>query len=397
MTTRSRRAGVEDRWSKKVRDEHGNTQTVPSSRHGKGTRWLARYVDDGGREHAKAFATKGEANEWLQTVMSALVTGTYVDPQSGKVTFASFYADWSARQIWEGTTRRAMDLAANSVPFSGVPLAELRPSHIEAWVKAMQDRDKPLAPGTIKTRFQNIRSIIRAAVRDRVMAHDVTAGIRLPRVRAASKAMTIPSPADVGALLQSADGPFVAFVALCAFAGLRLGEAAALQVSDVDFLRREIHVRRQVQRAGHHRVEIRAPKYGSERTVYAPEALLEVLSEHIAAVCPTGPADRWMFPGHGADPMTHDPVGTLWKKASAAAGVDCRLHDLRHFYASGLISAGCDVVTVQRALGHHSATVTLSTYAHLWPDASDRTRKAAGELFAACAEPAANQLRTESP
>jgi len=29
-----------------------------------------------------------------------------------------------------------------------------------------------------------------------------------------------------------------------------------------------------------------------------------------------------------------------------------RLHDLRHFYASGLIAAGCDVVTVQRAMGH---------------------------------------------
>jgi integrase len=37
----------------------------------------------------------------------------------------------------------------------------------------------------------------------------------------------------------------------------------------------------------------------------------------------------------------------------------------RHFYASGLIAAGCDVVTVQRALGHAKATTTLSTYAHL--------------------------------
>lgn len=46
----------------------------------------------------------------------------------------------------------------------------------------------------------------------------------------------------------------------------------------------------------------------------------------------------------------------------AAAGIESmRLHDLRHFYASGLIAAGCDVVTVQRALGHKSATVTLST------------------------------------
>lgn len=31
------------------------------------------------------------------------------------------------------------------------------------------------------------------------------------------------------------------------------------------------------------------------------------------------------------------------------------LHDLRHFFASGLIADGCDVVTVQDALGHSSA------------------------------------------
>ena len=169
---RNRRAGVEDRWTKTVRDEHGNARTVPSAAHGTGKRWRARYVDDDGREHAKGFATKTAANAWLATTVAALITGSYVDPESGKVTFASFYLDWSARQIWMGTTRRAMDLAANSVPFSGVPLAELRPSHLEAWVKALQDRG--LAPGTIKTRFGNVRSVIRAAVRDRVLAHDVT-------------------------------------------------------------------------------------------------------------------------------------------------------------------------------------------------------------------------------
>ncbi|MGA8257507.1 MAG: tyrosine-type recombinase/integrase [Nocardioides sp.] len=58
-----------------------------------------------------------------------------------------------------------------------------------------------------------------------------------------------------------------------------------------------------------------------------------------------------------------------------------RLHDLRHFYASGLIAAGCDVVTVQRALGHSSATTTLNTYSHLWPTAEDRTRAAAADLM----------------
>jgi integrase len=55
--------------------------------------------------------------------------------------------------------------------------------------------------------------------------------------------------------------------------------------------------------------------------------------------------------------------------------------DLRHFFASGLIAAGCDVVTVQRALGHRNASVTLSTYSHLWPTAEDRTRKAAAAMM----------------
>jgi hypothetical protein len=54
------------------------------------------------------------------------------------------------------------------------------------------------------------------------------------------------------------------------------------------------------------------------------------------------------------------------------------------------IAAGCDVVTVQRALGHASATVTLRTYAHMWPTAEDKTRAAAAALMAN----AADSLRT---
>jgi integrase len=49
---------------------------------------------------------------------------------------------------------------------------------------------------------------------------------------------------------------------------------------------------------------------------------------------------------------------------------------------SRLIATRCVVVTVQRALGHATATTTLNTYSHLWPTAADRTRRAAEELFA---------------
>jgi integrase len=59
------------------------------------------------------------------------------------------------------------------------------------------------------------------------------------------------------------------------------GEAAAVQVDDIDFLRR-LHVsRRQVQRGPGGSLELRAPKHGSERTVTLPDRLLELLAAHI--------------------------------------------------------------------------------------------------------------------
>jgi integrase len=86
--------------------------------------------------------------------------------------------------------------------------------------------------------------------------------------------------------------------------------------------------------------------------------------------------------GDGDQPPHQNTVGYWWRKTLRVAGLsDIKLHDLRHCYASGLIGAGCDLVTVQRSLGHAKATTTLNTYAHLWPTAEDRTRKAARSII----------------
>jgi integrase len=126
---------------------------------------------------------------------------------------------------------------------------------------------------------------------------------------------------------------------------------------------------------------VRAPKYGSERTIYLADALVEIVTAHVACL-PGHEANRWLFPGENGNPPHQNSVGYWWRKTRRDGGhPTIKLHDLRHFYASGLIAAGCDVVTVQRALGHSSATVTLNTYAHLWPTAEDRTRSAAAALL----------------
>ena len=89
----------------------------------------------------------------------------------GRRTFTEFYKEWSTSQPWVPGTVRAMNLAANSVTFGNVELERLRPSHLQSWVKAMQAEAKP---STIRTRFNNVRPVIRAAVADRAIPFDVT-------------------------------------------------------------------------------------------------------------------------------------------------------------------------------------------------------------------------------
>jgi integrase len=45
-----------------------------------------------------------------------------------------------------------------------------------------------------------------------------------------------------------------------------------------------------------------------------------------------------------------------------------RLHDLRHYHATRLLSAGVPVATVSKRLGHTSSAVTLNTYSHWLPE-----------------------------
>jgi integrase len=348
----------------------------------RGESWRARFRHpETGKQHQATFRRQADAQRWLRKQLEAIDAGRWADPRSGRVTLSRFFEAWTARQVWEDGTHKAMSLAVRSTTFCDMELRRIRPTHVEAWVKSMTvphgDRKQPLAPGTIKTRFANVRSVFRAAVRDHLIASDPTEDVRLPRQRKRAASMAIPSPDDVRALLKAAEAPFRAFVAICAFAGLRLGEAAALQVEDVDFLRRELRVRRQVQRIGQGAIELRLPKYGSERTVPIPDELVQILAAHVDATrCNT-----WLFTGTADDPPHQNTVGHRWRTTLRAANrTGIRLHDLRHFYASGLISAGCDVVTVQRALGHAKPTTTLETYSHLWPSAEDKTRKAAAVL-----------------
>ena len=105
----------------------------------------------------------------------------------------------------------------------------------------------------------------------------------------------------------------------------------------------------------------------------------KAVTEHLAQFPPLDSGDfvGLVFHRRGG-PWTRQAFGHIWRPAIRAAGLPPRTgsHALRHYYASLLIRHSESVKTVQARLGHASASETLDTYSHLWPDSDDRTREA---------------------
>ena len=95
------------------------------------------------------------------------------------------------------------------------------------------------------------------------------------------------------------------------------------------------------------------------------------------AAYPLG-SDGLLFTNPQGGPLRRTRFSEVWRPAVKAAGAPngTGFHALRHYYASLLIDGGESVKIVQARLGHATASETLDTYGHLWPDTDDRTRAA---------------------
>jgi integrase len=92
------------------------------------------------------------------------------------------------------------------------------------------------------------------AVRDRMLASNPARGLKLPKRPARHNVYL--SAAQLQALADES-GRYRSLVLLLGVGGLRWGEAAALRVSDVDFLRRRVHLHRNAVMVGGKRLSAR--------------------------------------------------------------------------------------------------------------------------------------------
>lgn len=397
---RNRRAGVEDLWTKTVRDENGNAQSVPSARNGRGLRWRARYVDERGREHTKGFARKVDAQAWVNEFTAAVVTGQYVDPKAGQITFRDYAERWRGMQVQRPSSRAHVEtmLRRHTYPSLGDRcLSEIAPSDIQAWVKGLE-----LAPATVGVVHGIVSTVMKAAIRDRRIVANPCDGTKLPKVQ---RKQIVPLTTEQVAAVRDALQPpeLRALVTLAAGTGMRQGECFGLTIDRVRFLERTAAVDRQLVTVPGHGSKLAPPKTkASGRTIPLPQVVVDALAAHlaefpaavVAGIGEDGEDAELVFTLSGK-PITRAVFGHKWRAAvkEAALPAGTGFHALRHYYASLLIRHGESVKTVQSRLGHASAVETLDTYSHLWPDSDDRTRDAIDSVLG---KSAAYPLRTGS-
>ncbi len=332
------------------------------------------------REHSKHFTRKVDAQRWLDEVTASVVTGTYVDPKAGRMTFEEYAERWRAAQVHRPASQAHVEtmLRRHAYPTLGSrPLSSILPSDVQAWVKRLSV-DEPgrraLAPSTIGVVHSIVATIMKAAVRDRRIVANPCDGTRLPR-RERVKVVP-PTTEQVDAMRDAMPPELRALVTFAAGTGMRQGELLGLTVDRLDMLRREVHVDRQLVKIAGERPRFGPPKTdASVRSIPLPQVVVDAVAAHLAAYPPG--RDGLVFTIDG-EPITRQAFGHLWRPIARAAGLPPRtgLHALRHYYASLLIRYGESVKTVQARLGHASAAETLDTYSHLWPDSDDRTREA---------------------
>lgn len=344
-------------------------------------RYRARWREyPGGPQRTRQFARKVEAERFLDGIRGELARGLYIDPDGGRVRFREYAEQWRAGQMHRASTAAQAEsfLRVHAYPFLGKrELGTVRRSEIQAWVK---HRSEVLAPATVEVVYRWVATIFKAAVADRLIPSSPCVNVKLPKKDAAE---LVPlTTAEVERLVAAMPERYRALIVFDAGMGMRQGECFGLTVDRIDFLRRQVRVDRQLINALGGTPTFGPPKsQAGFRTVPIPAVVANVLSAHLTHF-PIGPTGL-VFTNKFGRPLQRSAFGSAWHRAAREAEIPewATFHDLRHFYASLLISRGCSVKAVQRRLGHQSAMETLDTYSHLWPDSDDETRDAVDHVL----------------
>lgn len=322
---------VQDLWH--LRD--GKTR---SARYGRGLRWRASW-----HGQTAAYRTKRAA----EAAELRMRTEPVARPRD-ETTVGELVDLWVAGK--EGLSvkgKEAVDGAAKHVRLrwgSEVP-ADLLTHEIQAWIAGYE-----AGPSLKHKMMLCLSGACRIGIRLKALDENPCVGVRVGKEVAREGHFLTVKKVEKLAAAAGRGGPMVRFLA---YTGVRIGECCALNVGDVTVTKTKTGDRV--------RVRIRKAKGDKARTVPVPASLLPSLDLDRPESSPLFPA-----------PLGGQTTKDTWRSrvfvpAKEKVGMpELRPHDLRHTAASLMIQSGANVKTVQAALGHATAKMTLDLYAHLF-------------------------------
>jgi integrase len=248
---------------------------------------------------------------------------------------------------------------------------------------------------TIRKTFTMLGSVFSCAVEWQLVERNPVRAARKPRASSARTAV-IAEPEQVEAMRASllARGREPALLVLLAYAGLRPGEALALEWRHV---REHSLAIQQAVTDGH----VKALKNRRPRAVW----LLNPLRDDLESLRrPTGPVIARSDGGFWRETDWRNWRRRVFRPAATSAGLTgARPYDLRHSFASLLIAEGrLSIIEIAAQLGHNP-TVCLDIYGHVMAERGDGERSSAEALIAAAraawpvADPKVRQGRAFRP
>jgi len=331
-------------------------------------RWRARHRDRTGKEHARHFTRKIDAQNWLDSVTTAVGTGSYVDPSRAKVTVGTMADQWFAGKInLRATTNARYEsaLRVHVIPRWGdVRLDKIEHGDVQRWLAQLSAAGQ--AGASVRKAHGVLSAILDLAVRERRLASNPSQGVNLPALNERRRGYLTAEQVDQ---LASNAGVGRLPVLVLAYCGLRWSELAGLRRRDVDLMRRRLNIERAVTEVNGGRLAWNSPKNHERRSVPLPRFLVKELTTYLARLS----ADDLVFTGANGGVLRNRNARRDWFNAAAKAIGEPALtpHELRHTAASLAVSAGANVKAVQRMLGHASAAMTLDRYADLFDDDLD--------------------------
>jgi integrase len=371
VTTRHQRAGIDDRWTKRVKGPDGKMRTERSAVYGKVSRWRVRWVDGGGEERTKSFQRKPDAQVYINGLTADLQRGEYVDPRKSAETFGSVAEQWFAtKQHRKPKTVAGYRSLLDTVilpTWADISLKRIDYESYSTWLGGLSvdgsQRGTGLSASRITQAHQLVGAVLKYAQRTGRVAKNVALEIKrdedLPEQ--AERERRYLTHVELLMLARATDR-FETLTLVLGYCGLRFGEAVALRRRNVGD--RVLTVRSSATAVTGKGIVESTTKTKRDRHVPVPEPVWQRLQAEL-------PADpnALVFPSRKGGFLPLGEYRWAFDNACEDVGIEGLVpHGLRHTTASLAISAGANVKVVQRLLGHATAAMTLDRYGHLLND-----------------------------